>query len=151
MREVCAQRLDNILETLVILKKNGVWVEITNLIVPTLNDKMGDIRKMVRWIKQNLGKDVPIHFSRFWPQYKLRSLYPTPVETLKQAREIALEEGLHFAYIGNVPEIGSESTKCPECGKTVIKRIGYRVLENNVVDGKCKFCGEKIPGIWSRS
>jgi pyruvate formate lyase activating enzyme len=148
MRKVCAQRLDNTLETLVILKQNGVWVEITNLIVPTLNDKMDDIRKMARWIKQNLGKDVPMHFSRFWPQYKLRSLYPTPVETLKQARDIALEEGLHYAYIGNVPEIGSESTVCPKCGKTVIKRIGYQVLENNVAGGKCKFCGEKIPGIW---
>ncbi|MFC1549179.1 AmmeMemoRadiSam system radical SAM enzyme, partial [Candidatus Omnitrophota bacterium] len=148
LQDTCAQRLSYILEALTIFKKNGVWVEITNLIVPTLNDKMEDIRKMVRWIKKDLGPDVPIHFSRFWPQYKLRSLYPTPIATLKRAREIALEEGLHFAYIGNVPEIGVESTVCPGCGEVVIKRIGYKVLENNVVDGKCKSCGTRIAGIW---
>jgi pyruvate formate lyase activating enzyme len=148
LKEVCAQDLDNILETLTILKQEGVWVEITNLIVPTLNDNMDDIRRMVRWVRNELGSHVPIHFSRFWPQYKLRSLYPTPVATLKKAREIALAEGLHYVYIGNVPEIGSESTVCPECKKVVIKRIGYQILENNIVDGKCKFCGYKIEGIW---
>ncbi|MBD3427279.1 MAG: AmmeMemoRadiSam system radical SAM enzyme [Candidatus Omnitrophica bacterium] len=149
LKEVCAQDLDNILQTLVILKKHGVWVEITNLIVPTLNDDMNDIRRMVRWIKDNLGEGVPVHFSRFWPQYKLRSLYPTPVSTLKQAREIAMEEGLKYVYIGNVPQTASESTICPGCGRVIIKRIGYKVLENHVVNGKCKFCGCQIEGIWS--
>jgi len=148
LKEVCAQDLDVILRTLTILKEEGVWVEITNLIVPTLNDNMDDIRKMVRWIRDNLGKDVPIHFSRFWPQYKLRSLYPTPIETLKTARDIAIAEGLHYAYIGNVPEADTESTSCPGCGKIVIKRIGYNILENNIVKGKCKFCGYSIAGIW---
>ena len=148
LREVCAQQLDNVLRTIKIMKEEGVWIELTNLIVPTLNDDMDMIRRMVGWILDNLGPDVPIHFSRFWPQYKLRSLYPTPVETLKAAREIALKAGVHFAYIGNVPEIGSESTSCPKCGKVVIKRVGYSVLKNNVTDGKCAFCGEKIPGIW---
>ena len=149
LKEVCAQKLDNILETIMIMKKEGVWIELTNLIVPTLNDNMADIRKMVKWVKANVGPDVPIHFSRFWPQYKLRSLYPTPVETLKEARSIALEEGLHYAYIGNVPEIGGESTTCPHCGKVVIKRQGYKVLDNNVsAEGKCKFCGGTIAGIW---
>jgi pyruvate formate lyase activating enzyme len=148
LRDICAQKLDTILRTLTILKKEGVWVEITNLIVPTLNDNFGDIRRMARWIKKTLGADVPIHFSRFWPQYKLRSLYPTPVSTLKQARDIALEEGLQYVYIGNVPDMGAESTVCPNCKKTVIKRIGYTVLQNNIIGGKCKFCGYKIAGIW---
>jgi pyruvate formate lyase activating enzyme len=149
LREVCAQDLDNILKGLAILKEEGVWTEITNLIVPTLNDNMDDIRRMARWIRTELGPGVPLHFSRFWPQYKLRSLYPTPLKTLQQARDIALEEGLHFVYIGNAPEIKVADTVCPNCKNTVIKRVGYRVLENNVSgDGKCVFCGNKIPGIW---
>ena len=149
LREVCAQRLDNILEMIVISKEAGMWIELTNLIVPTLNDDMKKIREMVKWIKSNVGPDVPLHFSRFWPQYKLRSLYPTPVETLMRARDIAREEGLHYVYIGNVPGQGFEDTVCPKCGKVVIKRIGYKVLENHVgTDGKCRFCGNKIAGIW---
>ncbi|MFH1394849.1 MAG: AmmeMemoRadiSam system radical SAM enzyme [Candidatus Omnitrophota bacterium] len=150
MKEVCAQDLDNILQTLTILRQRGVWVEITNLIVPTLNDNMDDIRRMVKWIKSNLGPDVPMHFSRFWPQYKLRSLYPTPVETLKQAREMAMAEGLNYVYVGNVPEEDTESTICPNCKNKVIKRIGYKIIQNNVSsNGKCKFCGHEIAGIWS--
>jgi pyruvate formate lyase activating enzyme len=148
LKEVCAQRLEDTLRTLTIMKQEGIWVEITNLIVPTLNDNMSDIRRMVVWIRDNLGPDVPVHFSRFWPQYKLRSLYPTPVETLRQARGIAMEEGLQYVYIGNVPEIGTESTVCPNCKRVVIKRIGYSVLENNIASGACKFCGHRIPGIW---
>ncbi|MFH1847017.1 MAG: AmmeMemoRadiSam system radical SAM enzyme [Candidatus Omnitrophota bacterium] len=149
LREVCAQSLDNILQTLTIMREQGVWLELTNLVVPTLNDDMNDIRKMAKWIKANLGADVPLHFSRFWPQYKLRSLYPTPMETLKQARKIALDEGINYVYIGNVPEMDTESTVCPGCKEVVIKRIGYRVLENKVTsDGTCKICQHKIAGIW---
>ncbi len=149
MKEVCAQDLGNILQTLKILKQNGVWVEITNLIVPTLNDNMDTIRKMVRWIKSELGADVPLHFSRFWPQYKLRSLYPTPVETLKKARTLAMEEGLQYVYVGNVPSANAESTICPRCKNIVIKRIGYRIEKVNMTTGGiCEFCGNKIPGIW---
>ncbi|MFH1304966.1 MAG: AmmeMemoRadiSam system radical SAM enzyme [Candidatus Omnitrophota bacterium] len=148
LKDICAQRLSDILRTLVILKKEGVWVEITNLIVPTLNDNFGDIRQMARWIRNNLGPDVPLHFSRFWPQYKLRTLYPTPVETLNRAREIALEEGLRYVYMGNVPDTAAETTTCPGCGKTLIKRTGYIVRENNISGGACKFCKQRIAGIW---
>lgn len=149
MQEVCAQNLKNILETLVIMREANVWVEITNLIVPTLNDNMSDIRRMAQWIKKYLGTEVPLHFSRFWPQYKLQSLYPTPVETLKKARDIALEEGLSYVYIGNVPEFETESTICPGCGKMLIKRIGYQILENHVTSpGICDSCGSKIAGIF---
>ncbi|MFH1837863.1 MAG: AmmeMemoRadiSam system radical SAM enzyme [Candidatus Omnitrophota bacterium] len=148
LKEVCSQDLKDILRTLTIMKEEGVWVEITNLIVPTLNDNMDDIKKMVRWIRDNMGKDTPIHFSRFWPQYKLRSLYPTPIATLKTAREIAMAEGLRYAYVGNVPEERTESTICPGCGKVVIKREGFNILENNVSKGLCVFCGHSIAGIW---
>jgi pyruvate formate lyase activating enzyme len=149
LREVCAQRLDNITETIKIMKAEGVWVELTNLIIPTLNDDMDDIKRMASWISKNAGPDVPLHFSRFWPQYKLRSLYPTPVDTLKRARDIAVGEGLNYVYIGNVPELDSSNTVCPGCGKTVVKRAGYRVAENNVSsEGKCVFCNYKIAGIW---
>jgi len=149
LEKVCAQDLDNILEALTVMKKNGMWVEITNLIVPTLNDNMEDIRRMAVWIRDNLGADTPLHFTRFWPQYKLRSLYPTPVDTLMTARGIAMDEGLHYVYVGNVPGSGAENTLCPQCGKLLIERKGYMVLENNVEKGSCRFCGQRIPGIWS--
>jgi len=130
------------------MKEMGVWVEITNLIVPTLNDQPEKIRWLVGWIYDHLGPDIPLHFSRFHPMYKLRNLPPTPVETLKMAREIALEKGLNYVYTGNVPGLQSESTFCPGCGKKVIGRIGYQVLENNLKDGRCGYCGHLIPGLW---
>ncbi len=152
LREICAQDLDNILETIVIMKEEGVWIELTNLIVPTLNDDMGTIRKMVRWVRDNVGKDVPMHFSRFWPQYQLRALHPTPVETLLRAREIAFEEGLRYVYLGNVRGRGFENTVCPDCGNIVISRMGYTVTGNRVsAEGKCGFCGHNIPGIWKKA
>lgn len=148
MEEVCGQRLKDILQTLTIMKQEGVWVEITNLIVPGLNDNMAFIQRMARWIKDNLSSDVPLHFSQFWPQYKLKSLYPTPVETLQAARDIAIAEGLHYVYIGNVPDVNTASTICPNCRAFVIRRIGYTILTNNITDGNCKSCGHKIAGIW---
>jgi len=149
-RDICAGYLETVLETLKILKRNRVWVEITNLVVPTLNDDLDKIKQMCVWIKENLGEDVPLHFSRFWPQYKLTTLSPTPTETLEEARGIAQDTGLNFVYIGNVPGHPAESTYCPGCKKTVILRQGFTVLENNLTSGgNCKFCGRNIPGIWA--
>lgn len=148
--EVCAGYLETVLETLKILKRNRVWLEITNLIVPTLNDEPDKIRQMCIWIKENLGPDVPLHFSRFWPQYKLTHLNPTPVETLEKARAVAQEAGLNFVYIGNVPGHEGENTYCPKCKKAVIMRRGFSVLENNLTpEGNCRFCQHPIPGVWS--
>ncbi|HID92902.1 MAG TPA: AmmeMemoRadiSam system radical SAM enzyme [bacterium (Candidatus Stahlbacteria)] len=147
-QEVCEGHLAPVLQTLKILKEEGVWLEITNLIVPTKNDDPETIRKMCIWIRDSLGADVPIHFSRFWPMYKLKNLPPTPVGTLERARKIAMDVGLHYVYIGNVPGHVGENTYCPKCGKVLIKRIGYHILENNIVNGKCKFCGQPIPGVW---
>ncbi len=147
--EVCAGYLETTLNTLKILKKNNVWLEITNLIVPTLNDDMVKIKEMSLWIHDNLGPDVPVHFSRFQPQYKLNSLYPTPVETLVRARETAMAAGLRYVYLGNVPGDLAENTYCHNCKKAIIRRSGYIVLENDINKGKCGFCGTDIPGIWS--
>ena len=148
--EVSSGYLETVLNTLKVLKKNGVWLEITNLVVPGLNDDLDKIRQMCLWIKENLGSDTPIHFSRFWPQYKLTSLAPTPLETLEKARIVAQIQGLNFVYIGNVPGHLAESTYCPKCKKPVIVRRGYTILENNLtLEGNCKFCHYPIPGVWA--
>jgi pyruvate formate lyase activating enzyme len=147
--DVSAGYLSTVLETLKILKKNKVWLEITNLVVPTLNDDMAGIKDMCLWIHDNLGPDVPIHFARFWPQYKLTNLNPTPVEVLDRAREVALSSGIRYVYIGNAPGSIAENTFCHNCKKPVIKRSGYFILGNDIVDGKCKFCSTDIPGVWS--
>jgi len=116
--------------------------------VPTLNDDMGKIKDMCVWIKDNVGPDVPLHFSRFWPMYKLAHLYPTPQETLEKARRLALDVGLHYVYIGNIPGHPAENTYCPVCKAVVIKRSGYFVMDNQLKDGKCGACGEVIAGVW---
>jgi pyruvate formate lyase activating enzyme len=140
--------LKPVLETLRIVKREGVWLEITNLIISGRNDDPEEIRKMCEWIKDNLGDEVPLHFSRFMPAFKLQNLPPTPVEKLDEAYKIAKGAGLKFVYIGNVPGNPRENTYCPRCGKLLIGRIGYEVYENNIAQGKCKFCRETIPGIW---
>ena len=141
--------LEPALKSLKTIRKEGVWLELVNLVVPTLNDDPKDIKRMCQWIKDELGKDVPIHFSRFHPAYKLTNLYPTPIETLQKAYRIAKETGLEYVTLGNVPGHKYNSTYCPKCGRIVIKRYHFDVLENNLVDGRCKFCGYTIPGIWA--
>jgi pyruvate formate lyase activating enzyme len=147
--EMTLGNLGDVLRTLKILKESGVWVEITNLILPGLNDDPAEIRKMCVWIKENLGERTPLHFSRFWPMHKLMHLSPTPVETLRSARAIAQEAGLKYVYIGNVPGLEAENTFCPGCGKVVIGRSGYVITAMHVVNGQCEFCGEKIDGVWT--
>lgn len=148
LRNICAESLKPLLEALMLMKKKGVWVEITNLVVPTLNDDMEKIGKMCIWIRENLGADTPLHFSRFWPMYKLKNLPPTPVNTLEEAREVALSKGLHYVYIGNVPGHIGNNTFCPKCKKLLIRRTGYFIYENNISKSKCLFCDYKIAGVW---
>jgi pyruvate formate lyase activating enzyme len=140
--------LSPVLTTLKTIKEAGVWFEITNLVIPTLNDDMEKIREMCIWIRDNLGKGVPLHFSRFFPAYKLTRLPPTPIETLEKAREIALEVGLEYVTIGNVPGHEANSTFCPQCGETLIERVHFEVLANHIENGRCQFCGHPIPGVW---
>ncbi|MFA5147394.1 MAG: AmmeMemoRadiSam system radical SAM enzyme [Candidatus Omnitrophota bacterium] len=146
--DFAAGYLDRTLDNLKILKKNRVWLEITNLVVPTLNDDMAKMKDMCAWICDALGPDVPLHLSRFWPSHKLTHLYPTPQETLEKARETALASGLRYVYIGNVPGLAAENTYCHNCGKTVIGRSGYTITEKHMKSGACEWCGTKIPGVW---
>jgi len=146
--EVSSACLEPVLTSLKTVKEAGVHLEIVNLVVPTLNDDPETIRAMCQWIVENLGEDVPLHFNRFFPNYRLTNLPPTPIVTLEMARQIALDVGLKYVYIGNVPGHEADNTYCPKCGKRLIRRAYLAILENNVVGGRCKFCGERIPGIW---
>jgi len=147
-RKESSAELWPVLRTLKVIKEEGVHLEIVNLVIPTLNDSTRDIRMMCEWIAENLAIDVPLHFTRFFPQYKLTHLPPTPIKTLEKAREIAFEVGLKYIYIGNVPGHEANSTYCPKCGRMLIHRTHYMVIKNNTEVGRCKFCGERIPGVW---
>jgi len=147
--EVSSSELEPVLHTLRTVKSYGRHLEIVNLMVPTLNDNPKEIREMCIWIKTNLGKDTPIHFNRFFPQYKLTNLTPTPIETLETSYRIAKEEGLEYVYIGNTPGHEMNSTFCPRCKKRIIYRTHFLVSAQEVKNGKCRFCGYPIIGIWS--
>jgi pyruvate formate lyase activating enzyme len=147
----CKASLEPVLRTLKILHEEKVWFEITNLVIPGANDDPDTVRAMCRWIVENLGADYPLHFSRFYPRYRLTDKPPTPLETLKLCARIAREEGIHFVYVGNVPEEPDlENTFCPSCGKLLVRRYGFLVTECNIKNGACSFCGEPVPGIYSR-
>jgi pyruvate formate lyase activating enzyme len=143
-----AGNLKTVLATLRILKEEKKWFEITNLVVPSWTDDMGMIKEMVEWLYKNGFEDYPMHFSRFSPMYKLTHIPPTSLDALKKAWKIALDAGIKYAYIGNAPGNKAESTYCHKCGRVIIGRRGYTITENNLEDGYCKFCGEKIPGVW---
>jgi len=140
--------LKPVLETLKTLKEQGVWFEVTNLVVPNWTDKYDMIREMSEWLYKNIGPDYPVHFSRFSPMYKLTHLPPTPVTTLETARQIALDAGMKYVYIGNVPLHKANNTYCSGCEKILIERKGYQIKQNNLVNGNCKYCGESIKGVW---
>ncbi|MCL0076758.1 AmmeMemoRadiSam system radical SAM enzyme [Dehalococcoidia bacterium] len=147
-REIYSGDLSYVLRTLKIIREEGVWLEIVNLVIPTINDCMDTIRAMCEWILEHLGPDVPLHFSRFFPAYRLTHLPPTPIETLEEAHRIAREVGLNFVTIGNVPGHRYNSTFCPCTGKRLIYRIHFTVIYNRVVDGRSPFSGRPVPGIW---
>ena len=141
--------LKPILNTLKVLREEGVWLEITNLIVPNWTDDIIMIGEMCDWLVKNGFQDNPLHFSRFFPLYKLTSLPYTPLSILNKAREVALKAGMHYVYIGNVPESTAQNTYCHKCKKMVIERKGFTILASNLKGSSCKFCGERIPGVWS--
>ncbi len=141
--------LKPVLRTLQVLAEEGVWLEITNLVVPTWTDDLKMIREMCKWFVKNKLNKYPLHFLRFQPMHKLTHLPQTPAETLEKARKIALEEGMQYVYVGNIPDIDSQNTFCHKCKKLLVSRKGYFNLENNIENGKCKFCRNKIPGVWS--
>jgi len=140
--------LKPVLETLATIRASGTWLEIVVLIIPTLNDSEAEVTDLCRWVKANLGPDIPVHFTRFHPTYRLKNLPPTPVPTLDRAWKIGRAEGLHYVYVGNVPGHPGESTYCPKCGTRVIHRVGYEIVANRLKRGRCPNCGLSIPGVW---
>lgn len=147
-REFVGGSLGPVLETLRRLKSHRIHTEIVNLLIPGKNDDPQSLRAMCRWIVKELGPDSPLHFFRFYPRYKFKSIPPMPVASLERARALAIEEGLHYAYIANVPEHAGKHTYCPGCGKLVIKRDGFSVELEGLVDGRCAHCKHAIPGVW---
>ncbi len=142
--------LQPVLDTLLLLKKETpVWFEITNLMIPTLNDDPEETRKLADWILENLGPDIPLHFTAFHPDFKLRDKPPTPPETLHQARRIALQAGLHYVYEGNIVT-DAGSTFCPKCKLRVVRRSWHKVEEDLLNGGKCPRCASVIPGVWEK-
>jgi pyruvate formate lyase activating enzyme len=147
-RNVCSAELRPVLNSIRQIARTGVHLEIVNLVVPTLNDSDKMLRELADWIIGEIGPDVPIHFTRFHPNYQLLHLAPTPVATLERARNIAIGNGIRYAYIGNVPDHPGNHTYCPQCGKAVIRRSSFFITELNMERGKCKFCGRAISGVW---
>lgn len=147
-RRVAAAKLQPVLDTLKTYKETGVWLEVGYLVIPTLNDSDKELGDFASWVVKNLGPDIPVHFLRFFPMHKLTNLSPTPVETMERAYSIAKKAGAHYVYLGNVPGHKANNTYCHKCGKLIIERKGYFLEQLNVVDGRCKFCGQKIPGVW---
>ncbi len=141
--------LEPILRTLKILKEEGVWLEITNLLVPGWTDDMDMIKKMCGWLAENGFENTPLHFSRFYPTYKLTQLPSTPVNVLKEARRTAIREGINFVYIGNVPGNDASNTYCPSCNELLIERKGYTITKNNMTKDACSHCSAIIPGYWN--
>jgi pyruvate formate lyase activating enzyme len=148
-RELVRGELKPVLKALEIIKASGTWLEIVVLLIPGQNDSEQEIRDLSRWVKASLGAEVPVHLTRFHPTYRLTNLPPTPIPTLERAWQIAKAEGLVFPYLGNVPGHPGENTNCPGCGKQLIRRVGFQVLDNSLQGGKCPQCKRSIPGVWS--
>jgi pyruvate formate lyase activating enzyme len=147
-RQVCGGTLAPVLESIRVIHEMGVHLEIVNLVVPTLNDDLDELRALAAWVLETIGPDVPLHFSRFHPDYQLTNLPPTPIETLEAARQAALDAGLHYVYLGNVPGHEGNHTYCPHCGHMVVQRAGMSTAAMHIVDGRCATCGAPIAGVW---
>ena len=144
-KKICGADLDEVLESIKNYKKNGIWIEITTLIIPGFNDDEEQLRSIAEFIK-SLGSYIPWHVTRFHPDYKMLNVNPTPVETLRKAQKIGYDVGLRFVYMGNVLE--GENTYCPRCKTLLIERYGFSILKYNLKEGKCPNCKEKIEGVW---
>jgi pyruvate formate lyase activating enzyme len=147
-RSVCNAELKPVLRTITQIGKRGVHLEIVNLVVPTLNDSEKSMQDLAGWVAAELGPDVPLHFTRFHPDYQLLNLPDTPISTLTRARNIAMAKGLNYVYVGNVPDHPGNNTYCPSCKKPVIERTGFFVKAANVKGGRCGFCKRAIAGVW---
>ena len=147
-REICSATLKPVQNALILARASEIIVEVTNLVIPTLNDEPEQLRELSRWIKMNLGADTPLHFSGFYPRYQMRNLPATSLRTLEKARKIAMDEGLNYVYIGNVASKEGQNTYCPGCKKLLIERSGYTILKNRLRFGRCPDCSKEIYGVW---
>lgn len=146
-KNVVGGKLSAVLDTLKRMKKLGIFLEVTTLIIPSINDTEEQLKEIAQFIKQELGSNTPWHISRFYPQYKLTKIPPTPIQTIRRAREIGLEAGMRYVYTGNVSGDVGENTFCYQCGAQLIERYGFCVSVNRIKDGKCPDCGAVIDGI----
>ena len=146
-RKLCGAKLQPVLDALKLMKKLGIWVEVTTLIIPTLNDSSEELREIAKFIVNELGEGTPWHISRFYPAYNLTDKPPTPIETIHKAREIGLNEGLKYVYEGNIPGSTGENTYCPNCKNLIIERLGYQIINKATKDGKCPYCESRIYGV----
>ncbi len=147
-RDVCGAELKPVLRSIKQVAASKVHLELVNLVVPTLNDSERMLTELSKWVVGELGPDVPVHFTRFHPDYQIRNLPPTPVATLERAREIALKAGMHYPFVGNVPGHPGNNTYCPKCSEVVIERKGFFVASSSIAGGRCKHCQTKIAGVW---
>jgi len=146
-KEICGAKLKPVLENLRLMKQMGLWLEITTLVIPTLNDSDKEFEEIAQFIL-SLGPEVPWHVSAFYPTYKMLNLRRTPASRLHRAREIGMSAGLRYVYCGNIAGGEGEDTFCPQCGRKVIERVGFQVTRNEVVKEECPHCHAKIDGLW---
>jgi pyruvate formate lyase activating enzyme len=148
-RQLNGGRLRPVLNTFKTMHARGIHFEIINLVVPGYTDNGDMVKRMCRWILENIGPDHPLHFIRFFPRYKLDRLPPTPVATLTAFRKLAMQEGIRYVYVGNVARHEGNNTYCHHCAKLLIERSGYLTPTYNLVEDRCKFCDTRIPGVWN--
>ncbi len=146
--DIFGAKLPEVLESMIEYRKQGIWLEVTTLVIPGVNDSETELKNIAAFIVENLGVDTPWHLSRFYPTYRMQDRPPTPVETVRMAAGLGRKAGLHYVYEGNIPEGNGENTCCPGCSKVLIKRSGFRVLSNLLENGCCPDCGEKTAGLW---
>jgi pyruvate formate lyase activating enzyme len=146
-KKVCGAKLKPVLESITKMHALGIWVEVTTLIIPTLNDAEGELREVARFLL-SVSPAIPWHVSAFYPTYRMMDKPRTSPEIIRRAREIGLEEGLWYVYTGNIPGAEGENTSCYHCQKVLIRRHGYQIAENSITEGKCPHCGTPIEGVW---
>jgi len=144
--KVCGAKLQPVLDNIKLYKELGIWVEVTTMIIPGYNDDENQL-KGIAWFIKSVDENIPWHISAFYPAFKLSDVPPTPVESLRKARDIGLKAGLRYIYIGNIPGEGGENTYCYSCGKLLIKRYGFEIIENKLKDGQCPECKARIDGV----
>ncbi len=145
-KEICGGRLEPVLDNIKLAKGLGIWVEVTTLIIPTLNDSQDELRQIAEFLR-DVDSNIPWHISQFYPTHQMINLPRTPVETLHMAREIGIETGLHYVYEGNVPGGGNENTYCHQCGELLVERWGYSIVKNTIKDGHCPSCQGFVAGV----